>query len=89
MLVLVVSVQVPQVAESPAWLPGALVVRYWRPDDLRSWSLGVPNAKVAMCEAEKVPKRRTQRTHCGQPVGILGAMGWCLPGSLFGFVFVL
>ena len=70
-------------------MPGALAVRYWRPDDLRSWSLGGSNAKVATCEAEEVLKRRTRRTHWGQPVGSLGTMGWCLPGSLFGFVCVL
>ena len=42
--VLVVSVQVPQVTGSPAWWPEALAVRCWRPDDLRSWSLGGPDA---------------------------------------------
>ena len=70
-------------------MPAALAVREWRPDERGSWSLGEPNAEVATREAKEVPKRRARRTHCGQPVGSLGAMGWSLPGPLFGFVCVL
>ena len=56
----VVSVGVPHVAGIPVQGPEALAVCCSRPDDLRSWSLGGPNAKVATCEAEMVPGRRTQ-----------------------------
>ena len=77
------------VVGSPVRVPGALAEHQWRPDDPRSWSLGGPNAKVVTCEAEEVPKRRTRRTHCDQPVGSLGAMGLSLPRVQFGYACVL
>ena len=70
-----VSVGVPHVAGIPVQGPEALAVCCSRPDDLRSWSLGGPNAKVVTCEAEEVPERRTRRTRCGRPSDSLGGMG--------------
>ena len=76
----VVSVQVPQVAGSPVWWPGVLAVRRWRPDDLGSWSLGGPNAKVATCGAEDVPKRRMRRTPAGSQSVVWARWGGACQG---------
>ena len=69
------SVKAPYVAEIPAWGPEASAKSCSRPDDLRSWSLGGPNAEAVTGVVEEAPRRRTQQTHCGRPSDSPGAMG--------------
>ena len=86
----VVSVGVPHVAGILVLGPEVLAVCCSRPDDLRSWSLGGPDAEaVTGGMEEEALKRRVRRTHCGRPSDSPGALGQFLPRSLFGFAFVL
>lgn len=80
---------VPGAARILVGVPTALEVRCSRPADLRSWSLGRPEAEAITGTAKETLERWTRRNHCrklSDSPDVVGAVPVNITGWLYVFL---